>query len=110
MDFEMIDVKSEEVGQLPTWDFKVKNGKLMTLDHGDAVEQRSNIAVFLQRGTVPQMMSTGNQWAELMTSQISPQVLNNQVRQSIVEMTGQISFLPKYSEKDGNLIVEVKKI
>ena len=105
----MIDVKTEGV-TLPTWDFKVKNGILMTLDHNNAVEQRSNIAVFLQRGTIPQMESTGNQWAELMTGQVTPQVINNQIRQSIIDMTGQLAFLPKYSEKDGKLIVEVKKV
>ena len=109
MDFEMIDVKTEG-STLPTWDFKVKNGMLMTLDHNNAVEQRSNIAVFLQRGTIPQMESTGNQWAELMTNQVSPQSLNNQVRQSIVDMTGQLAFMPKYSEVDGKLVVEVKKV
>ena len=56
------------------------------------------------------MESTGNQWVELMTSQISPQALNNQVRQSIVDMTGQLAFLPKYSEHNGKLVVEVKKV
>ena len=109
MDFEIINVKTEE-STLPEWDFKVKKGILMTLDHNNAVEQRSNIAVFLQRGTIPQMESTGNQWVELMTSQISPQALNNQVRQSIVDMTGQLAFLPKYSEHNGKLVVEVKKV
>jgi hypothetical protein len=45
-----------------------------------------------------------------MTNQISPQALNAQIRQSIKDMTGGISYLPKYTERDGKLIVEVVKI
>ena len=109
MDFEMVDVKEDNTG-LPLWDFKIKNGILETLDHNEAVQQRANIAVFLQRGTIPQMQTTGNQWAELITNQIAPQTLNVQIRQSILNLTGGLAFLPKYSDSDGKLLVEVTKV
>lgn len=109
MDFAMTNVNTE-IEKTVLWDFKVKNGFLVTVDHNEATEQRSFIAIYLQRGTIPQSPSSGNQWAELMTGQISPQVLNAQIRQSIIDMTGGISYLPKYYDKDGKLIVEVIKI
>ena len=109
MDFAMTNIDTE-LDKLALWDFKITNGFLQTVDYNEATEQRSFIATYLQRGTVPQAPSAGNQWAELMTNQISPQALNSQIRQSIIDYTGGISYLPKYTEKDGKLIVEVVKV
>lgn len=109
MDFAMTNIDTEE-DTLALWDFKVKNGMLITVDHNESVEQRSYIATYLQRGTVPQIPGIGNQWVELMTNQIVPQALNAQIRNSIIEMTGMLSYLPKYTDKDGKVVVEVTKI
>lgn len=109
MDFAMTNIDTE-VDNLALWDFKVTNGILQVVDHNGATEQRSFIAIYLQRGTVPLMPSVGNQWVELMTSQISPQALNAQIRQSIADMTGGLSYLPKYKDVDGKLVVEVTKV
>lgn len=109
MDFAMTNIDTES-DPLAKWDFKVKKGMLEVVDHDEALEQKSFISVYLQRGTVPQLPSTGNQWAELMTSQISPQELNSQIRQSIIDNTGGVSYLPKYSDKNGKLVVEVVKV
>lgn len=109
MDFAMTNIDTE-VDNLALWDFKVTNGILQVVDHNGATEQRSFIATYLQRGTVPLMPSVGNQWVELMTSQISPQALNAQIRQSIADMTGGLLYLPKYKDVDGKLVVEVTKV
>lgn len=109
MDFAMINIDTE-YDELALWDFKVTNGILQVVDHNQATEQRSFISTYLQKGTVPQAPSSGNQWAELMTGQVSPQELNAQIRQSIIENTGGVSYLPKYTEKDGKLVVEVTKV
>lgn len=109
MDFAMTNIDTE-VDRLALWDFKVKDGKLQIVDHETSLEQRSFIATYLQRGTVPQIPSAGNQWVELMTSQISPQALNSQVRQSIIDYTGGLSYLPKYKDVDGKVVVEVLKV
>lgn len=109
MDFAMTNIDTE-IEKKVLWDFKVKDGFLVTVDHNEAIEQRSFIATYLQRGTIPQSPSSGNQWAELMTGQISPQVLNAQIRQSIIDLTGGIFYLPKYTEKDDKLLVEVVKV
>lgn len=109
MDFAMTNIDTE-VDKLALWDFKVTKGFLEIVDHNQAVEQRSFIATYLQRGTVPQMPSVGNQWVELMTNQISPQALNAQIRQSIIDMTGGISYLPQYKDVDGKVVVEVTKV
>lgn len=108
MDFAMINIDTE-VDKFALWDFKITKGILETVDYNEATQQRSFIATYLQRGTVPQSPSSGNQWAELMTNQVSPQVLNAQIRQSIIDYTGGISYLPKYTEEDGKLVVEVVK-
>jgi len=109
MDFAMTNIDTE-VDRLALWDFKITNGILQTVDHNVATEQRSFVATYLQRGTVPQIPSAGNQWVELMTDQIAPQALNSQIRQSIMDYTGGLTYLPKYSDKDGKLIVEVVKV
>lgn len=109
MDFAMVNIDTE-LDSLVLWDFKVTDGILQVVDYNEAIEQRSFIATYLQRGTIPQSPSSGNQWAELMTGQVSPQALNSQIRQSIISYTGGISYLPKYTEKNGKLVVEVTKV
>ena len=97
MDFAMTNIDTE-IDKLALWDFKVTKGFLEIVDHNQAVEQRSYIATYLQRGTVPQAPSVGNQ------------ALNSQIRQSIIDMTGGLSYLPKYTDKDGKIVVEVTKV
>ena len=109
MDFAMTNIDTE-ADNLVLWDFKVVKGTLITVDHNEATEQRSFIATYLQRGTVPQIPTVGNQWVELMTNQISPQALNAQVRQSIIDYTGGLYYLPKYKDVDGKIVVEVTKV
>lgn len=109
MDFAMTNIDTEE-DTLVKWDFKIKDGFLVTVDHNDALEQRSFVSTYLQQGTVPQLPSVGNQWVELMTNQISPQALNSQIRQSIIDYTGELSYLPRYRDEDGKIVVEVTKI
>ena len=109
MDFAMTNIDTE-VDRLALWDFKVTKGILQTVDNNEATEQRAIVATYLQRGTVPQSPSSGNQWVELMTSQISPQALNAQIRQSIIDYTGGLSYLPKYRDEDGKVVVEVTKV
>lgn len=109
MDFAMTNIDTE-VDKLALWDFKVTNGILEIVDHNEALEQRSFISTYLQRGTVPQLPSAGNQWVELMTNQISPQALNAQIRQSIIDYTGGLSYLPKYKDENGKVVVEVTKV
>lgn len=109
MDFAMTNIDTE-IDKLALWDFKVKDGILLTVDHNNALEQRSFVSTYLQRGTVPQLPSAGNQWVELMTGQISPQALNAQIRQSIIDYTGGLSYLPKYKDKNGKVVVEVTKV
>jgi hypothetical protein len=109
MDFAMTNIDTE-VDRLALWDFKVTNGILQTVDHNEATEQRAFIATYLQRGTIPQSPVSGNQWVELMTNQISPQALNAQIRQSIIDYTGGVSYLPRYKDVDGKVVVEVTKV
>ena len=109
MDIEMIDGVDKETHE-KYWDFKVKNGKLCWIDYSAATQQRSIIATYLQRGTIPQLPDVGNQWVEFLTGTIAPNELNTQIRNSIMEMTGELSYLPKYNDVDGKLTVEVSAI
>ena len=109
MDFAMTNIDTE-IDKLALWDFKVTKGILQVADHNDATEQRSYIATYLQRGTVPQSPTSGNQWVELMTNQISPQALNSQIRQSIIDMTGGLTYLPRYKDVGDKVVVEVTKV
>lgn len=109
MDFEMISYK-DEVTKDNIWDFKVKNNTFQTIDYKESVQQRSLIATYLQRGTIPQLADVGNQWIEFMTGTIAPNELNTQIRKSIIELTGELSYLPRYKEENGKLVVEVKEL
>lgn len=109
MDIEMIDGVDKETHE-KYWDFKVKDGKIQTVDYTVATKQRSIIATYLQRGTIPQLPDVGNQWVEFVTGTVMPNTLNTQIRKSIMELTGQLPFLPKYSEEDGQLKVEVVEV
>lgn len=109
MDFEMSSRYDADT-QENYWDFTIKNGRLQVIDHNESEEQRAIIATFLQRGSVPQAPSLGNQWTELLTGAVMPQELNSQIRNTIISLTGGIKFLPKYESKDGKLYVEVKKV
>lgn len=92
------------------WDFTVKKGSLKPIDHNESDFQRAIVATFLQRGTVPQAPNIGNQWAESLTGDVTPQALNAQVRNSIMNLTGALKYLPKYTMSDGKLLVEVKQV
>ena len=109
MDFAMTNIDTE-TDELALWDFRVKDGILQVVDHNESLAQRSYRATYLKRVTVPQIPSVGNQWAELMTNQISPQVLNAQIRQSIIDYTGGLSYLPKYKDVGDKVVVEVTKV
>ena len=63
MDIEMISTTDEDTKE-NYWDFKVKDGKLCWIDYSTATQQRSIIATYLQRGTIPQLPDVGNQWVE----------------------------------------------
>lgn len=104
----MINYKDENGNAV--WDFMIVNGIQKVLDGEGASKQRAIIATFLQRGTVPQIPSLGNQWAELLTGEIQPNQLNAQVRNSIIENTNELKYIPKYSIVNGKLNVEVKEI
>lgn len=109
MDFEMSSRYDADT-QENYWDFTIKKGSLQVIDHNESEEQRAIMATFLQRGSIPQAPSVGNQWAEFLTGGVMPQELNAQIRNSIINLTGGIKFLPKYESKDGKLFVEVKKV
>ena len=109
MDFEMTGYTDSETKER-VWDFAVKKGRFMAIDHGTADEQRAAVAAFVQRGSVPQMPGFGNQWAELLTGQITPQEVNAQVKSSIIGANGNMGFAPVYSMKDGQLSVEIKAV
>ena len=109
MDIEMIS-KTDEVTKESQWDFRVKDGKLCWIDYNAATQQRSIIATYLQLGTIPQLPDIGNQWVEFLTGTVAPNELNTQIRNSIIDLTGELSYLPKYTEVDGRLTVEVSSI
>ena len=89
MDIEMITTTDEDT-QENLWDFKVKNGKLCWIDYTAATQQRSIIATYLQRGTIPQLPDVGNQWVEFLTGTVAPNELNTQIRNSIVVKSNDI--------------------
>ena len=108
MDFEMVTVYDKKTEE-NLWDFKVMARRISPIDHTLADQQRAIISTFLQRGTVPQMPTLGNQWAEMLTGEVMPSTLNAQVKSSIMGITGQAKFMPKYSSENGKLVVEVVK-
>ena len=88
-------------------DATVRTTVLQQLSGEKQTEQRAFLAVFLQKGSIPQLPDTGNFAAELLTGQHDMAEYNAQALQNIQDLAGTLAYKPNYVVKDGMVYVEV---
>lgn len=91
----------------PTWDFAVKDNMLQTVTGSNGDKQNANVAVFTQKGTIPQLPNVGVNWAGFLTNQISFGTLDANIRIAL-KNSGATAFIPKYSTVSGLLNVSIE--
>jgi hypothetical protein len=92
----------------PTWDFAVKDNMLQTVSGTNGDIQNANIAVFTQKGTIPQLPSAGVNSAGFLTNQISFGSFDANIRTAL-KNAGASAFVPKYSTASGLLKVSIEE-
>lgn len=94
----------------PILDFEITgDGQLFSLLNEPAVKQRAIVASFTQKGTVPQLPTTGVEWAELLTGQVSPANVNSEIFDAIHNCADTYGYIPQYMSVDNQLIVVIKE-
>lgn len=94
----------------PILDFEVRGDGTLTTFFGEtAVKQRAVLSSFTQKGSIPQLPDTGIEWAEMLTGQISPAMINSEIFTAIHQCADTYGYLPQYLVVDGILTVEIKE-
>lgn len=94
----------------PILDFMITgDGQLFSLFNEPAIKQRALVASFTQKGSVPQLPTTGVEWAELLTGQVTPANINSEVFNAIHECADTYGYLPQYMSIGDQLIVTIKE-
>ena len=94
----------------PILDFEIKGDGTLTAFFGNtAIKQRAIVASFTQKGTIPQLLDTGVEWAELLTGDVSPAMINSEIFTAMHECAETYSYLPQYTIIDDQIIVDIKE-
>ena len=94
--------------QTPIIDYAISDdGELSLLNTKAEEQQRVVVAAFTQRGSIPELPSSGVQWAEYLTQQISASELNSQIMDALQNCGGSFAYRPEYTVIDGKLFVKI---
>lgn len=105
----LLQTTTSETTNLPLWDFVLTDGKIETLSSTAEQKQRAIVASFLQQGTVPQLIATGNPWVEMLSGLVSPVEVDARMRKNIQEQTNTSIYGPIYDVVQNKLIVTIKE-
>ena len=108
---DLLVVKSiDENTKEPIIDFlPTSDGQLQSVYATEAVKQRAIIASFNQKGSIPQLPDVGIEWVELLTGQRTPAEINSQIFNAMHEYASTYDYVPKYENKDEQLIVTIEE-
>jgi len=93
-----------------TWDFFLQDGDIVTLSDKQETRQLAAIAAYLERGSVPNVEQAGNQWAERLVNEATPNELDSQVRIAMQQATGTSNYMPVYSIKNSTLKLSIQEV
>lgn len=94
--------------RLPEWDFVVTNGLIRTVELEPETKQRAVVAAYLQRGTIPQLPSTGNPIVEMLSGSASPVELDASIRTNILDLSGSGLYGPTYTVEGNKVIIDIE--
>ena len=92
----------------PTWDLHVENGIVPLISDVNEEQQRANVAVFLQLGTVPSLLEVGIDWTGFFTKNVSFGDLDTMIRKALLD-SDSTDFEPSYEIVDDNFYVVLKR-
>ena len=104
-----VDGSSIVVDEYPTWDLHVEDGIAPLIDGLNEEQQRANISVFLQKGSVPSLESTGVDWAGFFVKSLSFGDIDTAIREALIE-SGSDDFEPSYDIVNDSFYTVVKRI
>ena len=92
-------------------DFNINDsGELKMLTGAAEEKQRAIVASFVQRGTIPQLPTTGIQWAEFLTGTVGYAELNAQILDALHNSALTYAYVPTYKENNGTLNIEITEV
>ena len=107
MDFLIDSYKTSS--KEPILDFRVtSSGELHTISSETEIKQRAIVASFTQKGTIPQLPDTGVEWAEMLTGDVAPSIVNRQIINQMHECADTYGYTPNYDVVDNELIVTIE--
>lgn len=95
---------------LPNWDFVVDSkGSIKSLFGVPETQQRAVVSAYLQKGTIPQLATTGVPWLEVLTGTASLLEADASARQHIQELSGSYAHVPVFTTENNKLICTVQE-
>ena len=92
------------------WDISVSNGLPKILDGQSEEQQRAHVAAYLQKGSIPLLENTGNDWLDFFMSKKSFAEIDAQVRQNINDLTETFNYVPSYDITDNTMSLRITRI
>lgn len=79
------------------WDIDAVAGMPATVTGDNELFQRAHVAAFLQKGSIPLLEDTGNDWLKYFMHEVSFTELDSQIRQNMILLTESHNFVPAYN-------------
>ena len=103
-------LKTDTNTRLPYWDFVLVNGAIKTVELEAETKQRAVTAAYLQRGTIPQISTTGNPIVEMLSGTASPVELDASIRTNILDLAGTGLYGPTYTVEGNKVLVDIEGV
>jgi len=92
----------------PTWDMYEVDGECPILTDSEENQQAPTIAAFIQKGTIPQLPSTGVPWTGFFMGQVSFGSLDMEIRDMLTKADCS-GYEPSYEIVEDQLYTTIKR-
>ncbi len=92
------------------WDIDTTADMPHIVSGEDELLQRAQIAAFLQKGSIPLMPDTGNDWLKYFMHEVSFVELDAQIRQNMILLTESHNYVPSYVIQGDAMSLVVTKV
>lgn len=119
MDFRItsIEENNEEMTALNSWDFAInpQSGDVEIVDDNlqskfSETEQQANMALALERSTVPLIENIGVSWTGYLLKEKTLLEIDSEIRQQLQTFLGDLSYTPLYTKDGDKLIVNLGRV
>lgn len=92
------------------WDIDSTAGLPHIVSGDNELLQRAQIAAFLQKGSIPLIPDTGNDWLKYFMHEVSFIELDAQIRQNMILLTESHNYVPTYTVQGDAMTLTVVKV